>query len=291
MKTVAVHDGTFHADEVLAVAILRLLYPKIKIIRTRDPEKFNKADFRVDVGRRYNPKTGDFDHHQNEFNEKRKNKIPYASAGLVWKHFGMKLVNSKEGFDYIEEKIIQLLDAEDNGVQTYSNEIVHPYTLGNVIVSFNPNWQKRNSDKDKLFEKSVLFTKNLLKREIDFANGMIKANKIIKEAISKSNGEYIVLDHLIPWKKTVITKSNIKFVVHKQSDGNWFASAVPVKENSFESRKLFPRKWAGLEGKELTQITGVEDSIFCHKNLFAAVAKSKEGVIKLVEMALKEKKS
>ncbi len=290
MKTVAVHNGTFHADDVLAVAILRLLYPKIKIIRTRDPEKFNKADFRVDVGRRYNPKTGDFDHHQNEFNKKRKNGIPYASAGLVWKHFGMKFVNSKEGFNYIDGKIIQILDAEDNGVQTYSTEIVHPYTLGNVIVSFNPNWQRRDSNKDKLFEKATLFTKNLLKREIDFANGMTKADKIIKDTISKSNGKYLVLDHVMPWKKIVINNSNIKFVLHQQSDGDWFASAVPVKENSFENRKLFPKKWAGLAGKELAQITGVEDSIFCHKNLFAAGAKSKEGAIKLVEMALKEKK-
>ncbi|MBR9701339.1 MYG1 family protein [Candidatus Pacearchaeota archaeon] len=290
MKSVAVHNGNFHADDVLAVAILRLLYPKIKIIRTRDPEKLKEVDFRVDVGGKYNPETGDFDHHQSEFTEKRANGIPYASAGLIWRYFGMKLVNSKEGFEYIDEKIIQLIDAEDNGIKPYSTEIVYVYDLRNILDSFNPNWQRKDLDKDKLFEEAVLFATNLLKRELDLAKGIAKADKIIREIISKSNGDYIVLDSFAPWKKTVIEKSDLKFVISEnESNNQWHLHAVPMKENSFDSRKNFPKKWAGLRGEELIKVTGVKDAIFCHKNLFAAGANSKEGAIKLVELALKEK--
>ena len=35
---IAVHEGKFHADDVFAAAILTLVFPKIKIIRTRDEE-------------------------------------------------------------------------------------------------------------------------------------------------------------------------------------------------------------------------------------------------------------
>ena len=42
-----------------------------------------------------------------------------------------------------------------------------------------------------------------------------------------------------------------------------------------------------LYGDEtLQKVTGVEDAVFCHKGLFLAVAKSKEGAIKLAELAL-----
>lgn len=33
--TVYTHDGAFHADEVMAIAILQLVYPTVKINRTR----------------------------------------------------------------------------------------------------------------------------------------------------------------------------------------------------------------------------------------------------------------
>jgi len=65
--TVATHDKTFHCDEVTAVAILGFLHPEIKIIRTRDPEKINKATFVVDVGGIYNPSALRYDHHQDDW--------------------------------------------------------------------------------------------------------------------------------------------------------------------------------------------------------------------------------
>jgi len=51
---------------------------------------------------------------------------------------------------------------------------------------------------------------------------------------------------------------------------------------------LFPESWAGKNGKELAEITGVEDAIFCHNARFICSAKSKEGAMKLAQMALEE---
>jgi len=181
MKTIATHDGIFHTDDVFAVAILKLIYPEIKIIRSRDSKEFCKADFKVDIGKIYHPDSGKFDHHQKEFCEIRKNKIPYASAGLIWKHFGEKLTNSKKAFDYIDEKLMQPIDAIDCGVSITQKEIIPDYCIRQVILSFKPNWQEINPEYDKAFEKAVKFATNLLFREIRSANSIEKAEKSLKK--------------------------------------------------------------------------------------------------------------
>ena len=64
--SVGTHDGTFHADEVSACALL-ILYHQIepeKIYRTRDPELLKKCEFVCDVGGIYDPSQKLFDHHQ-----------------------------------------------------------------------------------------------------------------------------------------------------------------------------------------------------------------------------------
>lgn len=289
-KTVATHDGKFHTDEVFAIAILRLIYPDIKIIRSRKPEDYSDCDLKVDICRNCDPEKGEFDHHQEDFNKSRENKIPYASAGLVWKHFGMKLVNSKEAFDYIDEKLMQPIDAMDCGVDITPNCLIRNYCIGQVIESFKPSWQDKNRDYNKGFEKAVNFATDLLSKEIKYANGIIKAEEIIKAAISNSNNpDYIILEDNIPFQKYLIENTNIKYVIQKNSAGYYSVYTVRVSLTSFENRKDLPKRWAGLQGTDLVKTCGVDDALFCHKNLFNCVAKSKEGAIKLVELALKEK--
>ena len=41
------HDGRFHADEIFALAVLNLIYPDLKIVRSRDENVYNKADIIV----------------------------------------------------------------------------------------------------------------------------------------------------------------------------------------------------------------------------------------------------
>ncbi|MBS3094091.1 MYG1 family protein [Candidatus Pacearchaeota archaeon] len=291
MKTIATHDGKFHTDEVFAVAILKQVFPKTKIIRTRNPEEFSKSNFRVDVGQKYNFPTGDFDHHQNSFAEKRKNKIPYASAGLVWKHFGKKLTKSQRAFDCIDEKLIQPIDALDSGVQIALKEIIPNYYIGQVTSSFLPVWNKKSRENyDKAFEEAVEFAIGLLKREILIANSIEESEELIKKAISKSkNKNYLVLEENVPWGNYLSEKTKFKFVVTPNSGGFWDVWVISKSSGSFENRKDLPKKWAGLENEKLAEITGVEDAIFCHKNLFIVGAKSKQGAIKLAELALKEK--
>jgi hypothetical protein len=97
-KTIATHSGTFHADESLAVFMLKQLpeYKNAKVIRTRDLELIKQADIAVDVGAIYDPSTHRYDHHQRGFEEtfSKEYKIKLSSAGLVYKHFGKKIIQS-----------------------------------------------------------------------------------------------------------------------------------------------------------------------------------------------------
>lgn len=43
----AVHNGVFHADDVICVALLRLYYPnaEVKVVRTRNADDFKNCNF------------------------------------------------------------------------------------------------------------------------------------------------------------------------------------------------------------------------------------------------------
>ncbi|MEJ2268009.1 MAG: MYG1 family protein [Nanoarchaeota archaeon] len=110
--TIATHNGKFHIDEVMSIAILKIIYPNCEILRIRDEKEIKKAEIRVDIGKKYNPRTNDFDHHQIN-SPIRKNKIPYSSCGLIW---GERLCASSseiEGIDYDLLERAHLLDHLD----------------------------------------------------------------------------------------------------------------------------------------------------------------------------------
>ncbi len=291
MKKIAVHGRDFHADDVFAVAILKLIYPKVKVIRTRDEDKLKEADARIDVGNVYNPNTNDFDHHQKGGAGKRENGIPYAASGLIWKHFGKKLVSSDDIFDYIDRRIIQYIDANDNGLDTYTTKKLSPYTIADFVDGLGPPRLNQSEELfNKYFKEAVSIITKLLKREIEAAKELIKAREKIREKIKKSNGEYLLLEEDIPFRKIVTEESDIKYVIYPDPlEDYWCVLAIPVSLNTFENRKDLPKKWAGLIEKDLQRVTGVKDAKFCHNNLFFAIAKSKEGAIKLVELALNNK--
>src|SRR5919107_2835519 len=101
---VATHPGTFHADDVFAIATLRLALGDVAVVRTRDEAELRAADVRVDVGGRDDPATGDYDHHQRGGAGERANGIRYASFGLVWREHGADLAGSEDAATAIDER-------------------------------------------------------------------------------------------------------------------------------------------------------------------------------------------
>jgi uncharacterized UPF0160 family protein len=291
IRSVVTHYRDFHADDVFAIAIIKILFPKINITRAEfnDKKTIEKADIRVDIGGKYNPETLDFDNHQSEGAGFRDNSIPYASCGLVWHHFGMEIVKDLTIFEEIDKKIIQTIDAVDNGVEISEVKIIRPYTISDYIFSLNPQWPDENlKNFDKKFKYAVEFAVHVLNTEIDKIRRRLDSEIKLKEYIIKNdNKNYLIIEEDLPWKDYVISNTSYKFVIkHDSITKRWNINAVPLIVDSFDTRDSFPKNWSGLRGEELERVSGVNGAIFCHRGLFFAVAKTKENAIELVERAL-----
>lgn len=291
------HSGNFHPDEVLAVAALRILFERegknVEIIRNRDLkiiEEKDAQDIVLDVGMKYIPEEQRYDHHQPGGAGKRENGIPYASLGLIWKHFGEQIAGSKRAADFIEEKIVLAIDAMDNGIDTFqkAHKSFKPYLIEAAIISFLPTWKEKDVNIDTAFMKAVTLGQTILEREIIKAQSFIAGEQEVENAYQVAEDKrLIILDNNYSWRDVIAKYKEPLFVV--MNDGvqtTWAVSAIRKDGVSFQSRKLFPESWAGKSGSALAEITGVKDANFCHNGRFLIVANSKQGALSLARLAI-----
>ena len=285
--TIATHNGNFHADDVFSVAALKCIFPIFKLIRTRNLDVIAEADIVLDVGGVYDPEAGRFDHHQRGGAGERENGIPFSSFGLIWKKYGVEICEGNEDVaNSVDSGLVSTIDAVDCGhVEGVSKGI----SLSQTISMFNPTWQEE-SDYDTCFDEAVAFASRILARFIASANGGISAKAIVAKAIAEAEEpRVIVLKQYTPWKRTVHALSEeALYVVYPSDSGQWRIQTVPAELGSFEDRKSLPKPWAGLSNKELQDVTGIDDAMFCHNGLFIAGSESFESTMKMAAMALED---
>lgn len=288
----ATHSGTFHADDILAAAAMRLAMPSVTVVRTREQERLNAADILFDVGRVYDPATCRFDHHQIEYKEARENGVPYSSFGLVWRELGTALCGSTEVANRVDKSLVQGVDAVDCGV-TLSREVlpVKLMSVSALLGSFNPGWQDTTSDEvtDQAFEQAVNVAKIVIQNSIREAKGFEKAKAIVEAGTLLENGRLLMLEHGVPWKETVLESTKyaqLLYVVYPDAKAKWHISCVPDKAGSFSNRKSLPASWAGLDGEELDKVSGIKGCVFCHRARFVGGHTTREGVLEMARQAL-----
>lgn len=289
---VATHDGSFHADDVFAIAVLRLRTPDLEIVRTRDPERIAACDARVDVGLRSDPATGDFDHHQRGGAGTRANGIPYASFGLVWKAYGAEIcAGDAQVAAEVDSYLVQGIDALDGGVTLTKSLIddVRPMTVSDFVGAMNPAWDEEltPAEQDARFLAAVEKAEGIIERAMSTAAARARAHRLVRAAMARAEDPRLIeLDRKMPWHEPVVTGApEALYVIYPKSDG-WGLQAVPRAVGAFGNRKDLPAAWAGLEGAALADVTGVPDAIFCHGKRFMAAAASREGVLELARQAL-----
>ena len=285
------HSGTFHADEIMASVILLNKFGNMNIYRTN--KVTNEKAFVYDVG------FGKFDHHAIDFDLTRNNGIKYASAGLIWKTFGMDIINklkvedSKNFFDLIDKNLIMDIDRDDNGQSLKNEPEIKLQTIPNLIGSFNPSWNEENME-NKNFLKALSFLNTIFNNMIKNMLAKEQARGIVEEKIEESKNNILILDNYMPWKDIVLQSSNPKakdilYAVFPSKRGGYNVVATPVANGSFEIKKPFPKKWAGKENEELQKISGFNTITFCHKNLFICSCKTIEDAIKVANISVLNK--
>ncbi len=289
---IVTHNGDFHSDDIFAIAVLSLAFEKeaqIEIVRTRDASQFASADFLVDIGGINDVEKNRFDHHQAGGAGARENGVPFASAGLVWKKYGSQVCDSLEIAKMIDEKLITHIDANDNGVNIYSPVFpnILPYTIQDLVHIFRPTWKEDLLSVDKTFLEMVTMAKKIITREIVVLTNLKEAGDLVEQAYQKAEDKrLIILSQKYPWVSLMKHPEPLFIVYQDGVNSFWRVRAVSDGTQVFKNRKNLPASWAGLKDKELAEVTGVADALFCHNKLFLAVAKSKEGALALAKIAL-----
>ncbi|MCB2358289.1 MYG1 family protein [Clostridium estertheticum] len=291
IKTLGTHSGKFHADDVMATAILRLLLGDIKVIRTRDEEVLKKLDFVYDIS------LGEFDHHQLD-KEIRENNIPYAASGLVWREFGSRVIQKFNSefdeddiisiFDYIDKTLVQGIDAIDNGIDSKSEFKVT--SISDIIQNFNPTWDD-DSSKDDAFEEAVGFAIVVIKRIISRQVSVIKARDIVNKGFqNREVNEIMVLKNGCPWLQQLLKidiNSEVLFVISPgDNNAEYKIQTVKKTAGTFEARKDLVESIRGKSSDEINSIIKIDDAIFCHKAGFIASTKSLTSALKIAKLSI-----
>jgi len=291
IKTLGTHSGKFHADDVMATAILRLLLGDVKVTRTRDENILGKLDFVYDIS------LGEFDHHQLN-KEIRENNIPYAACGLVWREFGSRVIQKFNShleendiisiFDYVDKNLIQGIDATDNGIDIRSE--IKVTSISDIIQSFNPTWDS-NDSKDEAFEEAAQCAIEVIKRIISRQVSVLKARIIVNEAFQNRNiNEIMVLKSGCPWLQQLLKidlNNEVLFVISPDdNNAEYKIQTVRKTVDTFEARKDILESIRGKSSEEINSIIKINDAIFCHKAGFIASTKSMESALKIAKLSI-----
>lgn len=236
---IGTHNGHFHADESLAVAMLRLLptYADSQLVRTRDPELLAQCHTVVDVGGEYDDNTKRYDHHQRGFETVFPgHNTKLSSAGLVYLHFGKDIITTVTGLqgqdrDILFEKLytdfVEAFDANDNGINVIPAKDLEKagltkqfedrgFSIASVVNRYN-NWAKNPNEaetqtaeakqaaEDQRFSKASQFVGEQFYIELtDRATSWLPARHSVQKAYDDrlqydAQGRILVLPEGMPW--------------------------------------------------------------------------------------------
>ena len=239
---IGTHNGHFHADEALAVHLLRLLptYQSSPLLRTRDPSLLSTCHTVVDVGGEYDPQSNRYDHHQRTFDTTfpaRPTKL--SSAGLVYMHFGKAIIAQRTGLDEggpevevlfkkLYEAFIEAVDANDNGISAYdpaeTKSLVKRFNdggvnLGSLVGDLNWHYDEEESksaeqaqaEEDERFLGASELMGSTFLRKLDYMwKAWLPSRAQVREVYDKrqevhETGKILLFTKGCPWKDHLYT--------------------------------------------------------------------------------------
>jgi uncharacterized UPF0160 family protein len=260
MKKIATHNKIFHADEVTAIALLKLFTDdEYQIERVdHDTTDFNSFDMVIDIGKKFDG-VKYFDHHQYKGGK--------SSAGLIWSYLGFE-----DEYPKIS-KLIDLIDRNDVGL-----EKAKEFEYSSLIKCFNNSGKITGEEQDIQFEKAVEFAMTVFGSMKQAKEDLDDAKYIVNNSYNfNRNPKIIELDEFTPHWTTYINGElmpHIKVVVWEdEEENNWKAKVTPKRLGSFE-----------LNGKPFHQDNSME---FVHSSGHFAIASSREVMEKYLRRLIK----
>jgi uncharacterized UPF0160 family protein len=206
MAKIITHNGVFHADEVMAISLLKFFTEsevnQYEIVRTRSNSLIAEAmndrfTYVIDVGGHYAPSSHIFDHHQD--------KNLHSSNVLVAQYLHDNGVIPTGFHDYLQPFMRAISDWDTNYENIHATyKSLHLKNYSQIIAGFNrePNNEALQMEQ---FNKAIGFTLDLLENlqyewqmkvesENTYKNGrMLKYGVIVFEkycTVWKEKGEF-----------------------------------------------------------------------------------------------------
>ncbi len=284
LKSFGTHDGTFHADEVSACALL-LVFDRIersKIIRSRDPQTLAQCEYVCDVGGVYDPASKRFDHHQVEY------KGDLASAGMIWLYLASQKLIDQPTYQFVNHSVILGIDAHDNGRSVQQDGVA---TFSHIIANFvPPQYSVSHAVQNRAFEEALDFAIGHFRRLIQRFQYIQECKEEVASAM-KSGSLYLLFEEALPWQENFFDlggEEHPALFVIMPSEGHWKLRGIPPsRENKMRVRCPLPKEWAGLRDDELKKVSGITGAIFCHKGRFISVWETKEDALRALDTVMK----
>lgn len=299
---IVTHDGPFHGDDVVAVAILTTLFPSHTVIRTRDPTVIDLGDFVVDVGNVYDHVTRRYDHHMANPPYGMRGHI-YSSAGLIWFHYGreyLRKIGIPEFYRYkghdltlVEEvkrhityKWMNEIDRHDNGLSN------GPTAVTEVVSALAPIMgEKTREVYDRQFLEAVAMVSHILKR-VCFHDA--------EYCISKWEYRFCSKDYFGEGKIFVTDKEIRQFGNFSLDDIHFVIYPIHDFDNPDTPKYIIRPIYQGVDKQYRTPIPkhllakneddlialGYEDILFVHHSGFMVRARTRQAAIDFCLMLL-----
>ena len=280
-EKIAVHNSVFHADDVVAVAAIEVLYgipEEIVRIPSRDDEKQEKARqdgfTLVDIG------GGEFDHHGAARDWQYNNGIYLSALGKVLKQAVRDGKLAQKELDIMLFNGLYDLQAKDNG-QDFDG-VPSPFGF---IRWLNNDDVENDTFQIWLFRLAIematkVFTSMLkdARKSIPEHEECVKAFKAMGEN-GIANFPHYMRHGVLECQRwnDVYPEKEVKFFTFPMKDGYRIQGVNKV--GSFKLNHEL--KYKGLRNEELNAAAGIDDGIFVHVTGFLGGADSLESCYKL----------
>lgn len=282
-RSFGTHDGTFHADEVTACALLLLCdqIDEVQIFRTRDPEVLKQCEFVCDVGGVYAPEQKLFDHHQADYQGS------LSSAGMILSYLKESGLITEGEYKLLHYTLVMGVDAHDNGK---APQMPGYCSFSNIVSNFAPIVYDAGSDEQNVaFLEAVHFVVGHLKRSLERYRYIHSCRQAVDECMRRDR-ECLMFDKGMPWVESFFElggEMHPALFVIMPSGKHWKLRGIPpTYEERMKVRVPLPAAWAGLLDDDLRKVSGIPGAIFCHKERFISVWETREDALKALKVVL-----
>lgn len=287
LRSLGIHSGSFHADEVTATAFLLLygLIDRDKIRRTRDPAILDRCDYVCDVGGVYDSEKRRFDHHQADYQGS------LSSAGMVLLYLKEQGILDPHLYDTYNKTLVMGVDAHDNGIAKME---VGTTSFSQVISNFLPiHYEATDEEMMHAFLEAVDFVVRHLDRIQKRFFYILECKSIVQKAMQEG-GKVLVFERSIPWMESFFEMGGevhpADFVI-MPSGTQWKLRGIPPSlQEKMKVRQPLPERWAGLLQEDLKKASQIPGAVFCHKGRFISIWETKEDAMKALRIALQKEK-